>query len=622
MSSQKPGLRASASITLGALGVVYGDIGTSPIYAFNESIKAGGVDKSSIFGVLSLVLWTLILVVSVKYLLFVVRADNKGEGGILALFTLLPQRIKNAQKGKYALVVFLVFVAAAFLFADGLLTPAISVVSAMEGMKTINPGLEFLVVPLSLLILAGLFAVQFKGTDKIGKIFGPVMAVWFITIGALGAVQTINYPEIFQAINPIYAIQYISHANWHIFVVLSCVILSATGAEALYADLGHFGKRPIRIGWFGVAGLTLVLCYFGQAALILQDPALMGNAFFGLAGDGIGSILLVVLATLATIIASQALISGVASISSQAIQLTLLPRMKIKHTNAGHIGQIYVPFINALLALGSIALVLVFQTSAALAGAYTFAISGTMLITTICVYWVAKETWKLHSLVLYPTMAFFLVIDLAFVISTSTKLITGAWLPLLIGISLAATMWIWRKGRHHLGLEMVNTQMLMTELEKLRDSGSITVYDGIGFYMSARTDTLPQALHEQVRLLKQMPSQVVVVTVKPVDVPYAETEPEFIKITNSISKVIIENGFMESRSIPQVLRHPSLKTKFEEEKGIYFVTDRTLIHKENFGLNHSEEILFTSLHRNAAKASLFFNLPEDRVMAFDIKMNV
>jgi len=622
MSVKKPGIKTTATMTLGALGVVYGDIGTSPIYAFNESIRAGGVDKNSIFGVLSLILWTLILVVSVKYLLFVVRADNKGEGGILALFTLLPQRIKSAQKGKYALVVFLVFVAAAFLFADGLLTPAISVVSAMEGMKTINPGLEFLVVPLSLVILAGLFAVQFKGTDKIGKIFGPVMAIWFLTIGTLGAFQAINFPEIFQAINPMYAIEYISHANWHIFVVLSCVILSATGAEALYADLGHFGKSPIRIGWFSVAGLTLVLCYFGQATLVLQDPKYIGNSFFGLAGEGIGSILLVVLATLATIIASQALISGVASISSQAIQMTLLPRMRIKHTNAGHMGQIYVPFINALLALGSIGLVLVFETSAALAGAYTFAISGTMLITTICVYWVAKETWKLSPFILYPTIIFFLFVDLAFVISTATKLFTGAWLPLLIGISLAAMMWIWRKGRSHLGVEMVNTQMLMTDLEKIKDSGSIKVYDGVGFYMSARTDTLPQALQEQIRLLKQMPSQVVVVTVKPIDVPYADSEPEFIQLTNSISKVIIENGFMESRNIPEVLRRQSLKTRFDEEKGIYFITDRTLIRKKDFGLTSSEEIVFTSLHRNAAKASLFFNLPDDRVMAFDIKMNV
>jgi len=622
MSVKKHGVKATAAMTLGALGVVYGDIGTSPIYAFNESIRAGGHDKSSIFGVVSLILWTLILVVSVKYLLFVVRADNKGEGGILALFTLLPQRIKTAQKGKYTAVVFMVFIAAAFLFADGLLTPAISVVSAMEGMKTINPGLEVLVVPMSLLILAGLFAVQFKGTDKIGKIFGPVMAVWFLVIGSLGFYQALKYPEIFQAINPLYAIDYISHANWHIFVVLSCVILSATGAEALYADLGHFGKNPIRIGWFSVAGLSLVLCYFGQAALILQDPKFIENAFFGLAGEGIGSILLVALATLATIIASQALISGVASIASQAVQMTLLPRMKIKHTNEGHMGQIYVPFINALLALGSIALVVIFESSAALAGAYTFAISGTMLITTICVYWVAKEAWKLNPFILYPTIAFFLLVDLAFVVATATKLLTGAWLPLVIGLSLAALMWIWRKGRLHLGVEMVNTQMLMTDLEKLKDSGSIKVYEGVGFYMSARTDTLPQALQEQIRLLKQMPSQVVIVTVKPVDVPYVETEPEFIQLTKSISKVIIENGFMESRNIPDVLRSSSLKTKFDEEKGIYFITDRTLIRKKDFGLNHPEEIVFTSLHRNAAKASLFFNLPDDRVMAFDIKMNV
>ncbi|NBQ97230.1 MAG: potassium transporter Kup [Microbacteriaceae bacterium] len=541
---------------------------------------------------------------------------------MLALFTLLPQRIKTAQKGKFTVIVFLVLVAAAFLFADGLLTPAISVVSAMEGLKTINPDLEVLVVPLSLIILAGLFAVQFKGTDKIGKIFGPVMMVWFLVIGGLGLFQAIKLPEVFQAINPMHAISYIGHVNLHIFVVLSCVILSATGAEALYADLGHFGKRPIRIGWFAIAGLTLVSCYFGQAALILNDPKYIGNSFFGLAGEGIGSIVLVVLATLATIIASQALISGVASISSQAIQMTLLPRMKITHTNQGHQGQIYVPFVNALLALGSIALVLIFETSAALAGAYTFAISGTMLITTICVYWVAKETWKLNPFLLYPTIAFFLFVDIALVVSTATKVFTGAWLPLLIGVSLAGMMWLWRKGRHHLGEEMVATAMSMSELENVKNKGDVNVYEGVGFYMSARSDTLPQALQEQIRLLKQMPSQIVVVTVRPVDVPFADSEPEYIEINPHISKVIIDNGFMESRNIPEALRHSSLKSKFDESKGIYFLTDRTLIRKKDFGLNPSEEVIFTALHRNAAKASQFFNLPDDRVMAFDIKMNV
>ena len=622
MSKQQAGVKATAAMTLGALGVVYGDIGTSPIYAFNETVRAGGDSKFEIFGVVSLILWTLIIVVSLKYLVFVVRADNKGEGGILALFTLLPERIKKAQTGKYRIVVFLVFIAAAFLFADGLLTPAISVVSAMEGMKTINPDLSRLVVPMSLLILGGLFALQFKGTHKIGKIFGPVMLLWFLTIGVLGLNQAVQYPEIFQAINPIYALEYIGHANWHIFVVLSCVILSATGAEALYADLGHFGKRPIRIGWFGIAGLALVFCYLGQAALILRDPKYLDNAFFGLAGEGIGSIILVVVAALATVIASQALISGVASISSQAIQLTLLPRMRVTHTNAGHQGQIYVPFINVLLATGSIALVLIFESSTALAGAYTFAIAGTMLITTICIFWVARETWKMSRLVLYPIMAFFLVIDLAFLISTSTKIVTGAWLPLTIGITFAMLMWIWRKGRFHLGREMVKNSMSVSELVELRNSNSLSIDNSVGLYLSAQPDLIPQALQEQIRLLRHMPEQVVIVTIRPVDVPYANNHPELNRVNDFLSKVVIDNGFMENRNIPEVLKSEVLKPHFEEEQAIYFLTDRTMIRNREVGLNSAEEIVFTALHRNAAKASLFFNLPTQRVMTFDVKHDV
>lgn len=618
----KTGLSARAGLTLGALGVVYGDIGTSPIYAFNESVHAGGHSEFAIMGILSLIFWTLVLVVSLKYLIFVLRADNKGEGGILALFALLPSRIKTAQKGKFAIIVFLVLVAAAFLFADGILTPAISVVSAMEGLKNINPAFEGMVLPATVAILGALFAVQFKGTLKIGRIFGPVMLVWFLIIGALGFNQIAQNTHVLQALNPAYAIGYITEMNWQIFVVLASVILAVAGAEALYADLGHFGKSPIRIGWFGIAGLSLVLCYFGQAALVLRDETAIGNAFFGLAGDGFGKIALLLAATFATVVASQALISGVASIASQAIHLTLVPRMKINQTNSEHKGQIYIPVINALLAAGSIALVLVFKSSAALAGAYTFAISGTMLITTICIYWVALEIWKMKKWILYPVFVFFVILDLAFLVATSTKIMTGAWLPLVLGVGLAMLMWTWRKGRIVLGKEMNRTDMSLSELEQLVKSKKITQDKQVGVYLSAKSDLLPQSLEVQVRQLKHLPEKVIIVSVVPIDEPHSSEPPTLERVNSFISKVTIKNGFMEARNIPELLNHESMKTHFNESEAMYYLTDRTLTRKQGSGLNPLEESVFISLHRNASKASSFFKLPSDRVVSFDVKLEL
>ncbi|MEN9661029.1 MAG: hypothetical protein RLZZ443_958, partial [Actinomycetota bacterium] len=328
----------TAALTLGALGVVYGDIGTSPIYAFNESVHAGGHSETEILGVLSLVFWTLMAVVSIKYLTVVLRADNRGEGGILALFALMPNRIREARKGAYGFIVFLMLMAAAFIFADGLLTPAISVVSAVEGIKTVDPGLSFLIVPITVLILAVLFTFQFKGSQKLGALFGPVMVVWFLVIGLLGVAQISQNTESLVALNPMYAFNFISSHGLHTLVVMSSVILAVTGAEALYADLGHFGKGPIRIGWFSLVGPALVLSYFGQGALVLRAPEMIGNSFYGMVPSGLPSILLLLMTTIATIIASQALISGVASIASQAIQLGLLPRLKVNHTNEEHRG--------------------------------------------------------------------------------------------------------------------------------------------------------------------------------------------------------------------------------------------------------------------------------------------
>ena len=623
MKKQKNTFGKTAALSLGALGVVYGDIGTSPIYAFNESVNAGGSGKESILGVLSLVFWTLMMVVTVKYLLVVLRADNRGEGGVLALLALMPSKIRNATKGAYGFMIFCLLMASAFIFADGLLTPAISVLSAAEGLKSIEPSLGVYSVPLTVVILTILFTFQFKGTQLIGNIFGPVMAVWFITIGTLGFAQITKNPGVLEALNPSYAFGFIATHQWHTLFVMSSVILCVTGAEALYADLGHFGKTPIRIGWFGLVGITLVLNYFGQGALILSDPTKIGNSFFGMVSGQLASILLFVITTAATIIASQALISGVASISSQAIQLGLLPRLKVNHTNEGHRGQIYVPLVNALMFAGSVSLVLIFETSNALAGAYTFAIAGTMLITTVAMYFVARERWKISKWVTIPIFAIFAMMDLAFVVSTSTKVVTGAWLPMLIGFCLGSMMWIWRKGRRVLNYRLLDEELTLAQIERMRlKKKNLAISKGTGIYLSAVPGAVPQALQQQIRVLRTMPEKVIVVSVETIDDPVSHEPPKYEQINEFMAKVTLEAGFMEARNLPRALKSKSVADFFDEKEAIYYVAERTLVPTHKGELNRIEEMVFDTLHRNASTASRYYKLPAHRVITFNVAVEI
>ncbi len=612
----------NSALTLAAMGVVYGDIGTSPIYAFNEAVRAGGDTRDEILGVLSLVLWTLTAVVSVKYMVFVLRADNRGEGGTLAMFSQLASKIRNGRSGILGFTVFIFLMAAALEFSDGILTPAISVLSAVEGIKTINPSLEFLVVPLTVIILAILFAVQFKGTHRIGAVFGPVMIVWFLTIGTLGLAQVIQNPESLIAVNPMYAIQFIqSHAAETLFVMAS-VILAVTGAEALFADLGHFGRGPIRIGWFGLAGLALPLNYFGQGALILRDPSAVGNSFFGMVPSGLPAIMFLILTMMATIIASQALISAVASLASQAVQMGLLPRIRIRHTNKQERGQIFVPFVNTVVGLGSIALVVIFQTSSALAGAYSFAIAGTMLVSTIGLLILTADKWKSKRWFLIPIFILFLIMDGTLFLAASTKLITGAWLPLLVGFCLASMMWIWRKGRFELDKRLSATSMSWDQVTRLRKSKKVKLMNSLGIYPSAVLGAVPQALEQQIKVMGSMPTEIVVVTVTSVDAPYSHKPPHYEKVNDYLSTVTVFSGFMEQRNVPRSLRSKNMAEHFDEREAIYFVTDRTLIPADKTGLNRAEEIIFTTLHRNATAPAHYYHLPEQRVITFDISIEV
>jgi KUP system potassium uptake protein len=561
------------------------------------------------------------IVVSFKYLIFVLRADNKGEGGILALFALLPKSIRRARRGPRYVFYMLMLIGTALLFGDGVLTPAISVLSATEGLNSISPSLAHLSVPLTVAILIVLFGVQFKGSEAIGKIFGPIILIWFGSIGFLGFLQLQKYPKIVNALSPKYAIEYIGHHGFHTFIILSSVILAITGAEALYADLGHFGKRPIRLGWFLVVAPSLIFCYLGQASLEIQSTKNHENLFFNLAPNKAVGVFLVVMATLATVIASQALITGVASISRQAVQLGLFPRLKVVHTSGEHSGQIYVPAVNALVGVGSIFLVINFGSSAALANAYSFAIAGTMLITTLALGIVAIDNWKWDKAAVVLLIFTLGIVDLGFFLATVTKILKGAWVPLAIGLAVVYTMWVWRKGQSALSFLLQKDQRDWATLEKeVVDTGVETLHS-TGVYLSSTANKVPQALTSQVKNLHSIPQKVVIVTVVTADTPYAHVAPRVTELTSRVTRVIIYVGFMENLNIPEVLISFVMSAD-EEAKCTYYLSDRKFISSPEGNLKGSTERFFTFLHRNSATASNYFGLPGDRVITLATQMDL
>ena len=610
-----------AILTLGALGVVFGDIGTSPIYALRQSLDTSGTSVYDIYGVVSLIFWSLMLVVSLKYLAFVLRADNNGEGGILSLFALLPNAVRNATKGsKYIFVIFLML-GTALLVADGMLTPAISVLSATEGIEAINPALAHWTVPLTLVILTTLFAVQFKGSAAIGKIFGPIIFIWFVTIGYLGFKQIQIRPEVTKALLPTYAIEYIGHHGLHTFIILSSVILAVTGAEALYADLGHFGKRPIRLSWFVVVAPALVLNYLGQAVVALENPGTKENLFFATATSKNVRVYLVVLATLATIIASQALITGVASLSRQAVRLGLLPRMKIIHTSTTVAGQIYVPAVNLIVGLGSIFLVINFRTSSALANAYSFAISSTMLMTTLAFGYIAVEKLKWNRKFLYFIIPLLLLIDISFFLATVTKILKGAWVPLLIGIFITYVMWVWRTGQRALALAMKEQDIAWSDVEEAITSQQVAIIPETGIYLSSSALKVPQALAAQLRNLHSCPSKILIVTVIQGEVPVVTADPLVKEVNDRVRQLYIWVGFNQDVNIQKSIIDFVMSAD-EEALCTYYLADRKFIESAEGTLDGLTEKTFAILHRNSATASSYFGLPENRVITLGTQMDL
>jgi KUP system potassium uptake protein len=609
------------ALTLGALGVVFGDIGTSPIYALRESLNTAGTSVFDIYGVVSLLFWSLMLVVSVKYLAFVLRADNNGEGGILSLFALLPQKIKRSNSGtRYFFLIFLLL-GTALLVADGMLTPAISVLSATEGLKEINPDLAHWSVPLTIAILVALFAVQSRGTNAIGKIFGPVVLIWFATIGVFGFMKVQDRPEVIKALSPNYAVEYVLHHGFHTFIILSSVILAITGAEALYADLGHFGKRAIRLGWFLVVAPALILNYLGQAVVAIENPHEEISLFFALAPNDTLRIFLVVIATLATIIASQALITGVASLSRQAVRLGLLPRLKIVHTNENVIGQIYVPAVNLIVGIGAIFLVINFRTSAALANAYSFAISATMLMTTLAFAFVAAEKLKWNKKVLYFVIPPLILIDLSFFIATVTKIFKGAWVPLLVGIAITYVMWVWRKGQGALEAAVRDQKITWEDVDAAIEAKSVSVIPDTGVYLSTNALKVPQALAAQIKNLHSCPEKILIVTVVQGEVPLVTANPTLKEISSRVQQLYVWVGFMQDVNIQKTIVDHVMSAE-EEAKCTYYLADRKFIESSEGNLKGMTEKVFSILHRNATTASTYFGLPESRVITLGTQMDL
>jgi KUP system potassium uptake protein len=606
------------TLALAALGVVYGDIGTSPLYAMREAFlgtHAIPVSPGNVLGVLSLVFWSLVIVVTIKYHVVIIRADNKGEGGVLALMALVNgSRLARGLSPRRIMIILGIF-GSALLYADGALTPAISVLSAVEGLQIATPALATWVIPITLAILIGLFLLQSRGTARIGAVFGPVMVVWFLTLGVLGLSEIVARPGVLAAVSPYYAAHFFADDVRRGFTVLGAVFLVVTGGEALYADLGHFGHRAIQIAWFSVALPCLLLNYFGQGALLLRDPVAVENPFYHLAPRW-ALYPLIALATAATIIASQAVISGAFSLTRQAVQLGYSPRLRIEHTSQREIGQIYVPLVNWGLMLLTCVLVLGFETSSHLAGAYGVALSALMLITTLMFYVMSREVWRWSFARAAAVAGLFLCVDLPFFAANSLKIRYGGWVPLAIALVVFTLMTTWKDGRLVLAKRMQEkTVALKMLLADLAAEPPVRV-PGTAVFMYGTTDGTPPALVHNLAHNKVLHERVVFLTMVTDDVPHV-APPERVKVKplgKGFYSVIARYGFMDDPDIEDVLAACGVKSLDIPITGTTFFLGReTLVASDRPGMARWREQLFAFMSRNALRATAFFKIPADQV---------
>jgi KUP system potassium uptake protein len=620
--------RGTSALRLGTLmavlGVVYGDIGTSPLYAFKASLDLfdpSTTTRIEIMGVLSLIFWSLIVIVTIKYVLLVMRADNRGEGGILALMA-LAQRVSVGEKTKSAVA--LVGIAGACLFfGDGVITPAISVLSAVEGLEVSAPQLKLYVLPICVAVIVGLFAVQKHGTGGVGRIFGPVMVVWFCVIGVLGLLEILKHPFVLLSLSPSYAVELCLQYKGMAFFVLGAVVLCVTGAEALYADMGHFGARPIRITWIAFVLPCLVLNYFGQGALMIGDPKAIANPFYLLGPEWI-RLPMVLLATVATVIASQAVISGAFSMARQCMQLGFLPRMMVRHTSTQEEGQIFVPQINTALAVGVVLLVLAFKTSDSLASAYGIAVTGTFLCTAVLAMVVYRRQYHWSRLAAGTVFGLLFLVDIVFFSANTIKVVEGGWVPLVMGVALTGMMTSWKQGRDVLLSRWKQSSMpLAPFLARLPQSRIIRV-PGLAVFMTGNRDYVPTSLLHNLKHNKVLHENVIFVTVENDDVPEvsASRRAEVSELAPGIHRVILRYGFMESPNIPRALEDLTDQLKVRASQASYFLGREVLVPGMAPKLPWWRRVLFLVMARNAVPATEFFRIPSDRVVELGVRVTI
>lgn len=619
MSSPTGSKTKLSALTLAALGVVFGDIGTSPLYTIKEVFSAGAhpvpLTEANMYGILSLIVWALIMVVSVKYVAFIMRADNRGEGGIMALLALASHNAADNIK-KQRNIMLLGILGACMFYADGMITPAISVLSAVEGLELAAPMLHPLIIPVTLIVLVILFWAQSKGTALVGAFFGPIMLLWFGTLGFLGAQSIVQNPSILHALSPIYALHFFTVSPWIAFVALGAVVLAVTGAEALYADMGHFGRFPIRLAWFGFVLPALILNYFGQGALILQNPEAVKNPFYLLAPEWM-LFPLIILATLAAVIASQAVITGAFSVSRQALQLGFLPRMHVEHTSESQEGQIYMPRVNWCLMLGVMILVMSFKSSGNLAAAYGIAVTGDMVITTLLAGIVFHNIWGWSKLRTGALVAIFLVVDVSFFSANVLKIPDGGWVPLVIGIVIFTLMLTWKTGRTLLYQHLKNDAMALDPFIEAIGAHPPTRVYGTALFMTPNLEGVPHAMLHNLKHNKVLHEKVVILTVKFLDYPHTSIEErvEVVPMPHEFYKVTVNYGFKDEPDLPRDLLLCAPKgLVLDAMDTSFFVGKEILIFNEKKEMAFWRKKIFIGLFRSAETITNQFKLPPNRVV--------
>lgn len=614
-----------AGLALGAIGVVFGDIGTSPLYALKEVFHGGlPIDQFHVLGVLSLIFWSLTLVVTVKYASFIMRADNKGEGGIMALMTLALHGAKGNPK-KMAFIVTIGLLGTSLFYGDSIITPAISVLSAVEGLQIIAPPLADFVLPIAITVLAGLFLIQAKGTARVGRMFAPIMCIWFGLLGILGLTNMLHEPGVLMALNPYYAVHLLVELGWRGFLIMGSIVLAITGAEALYADMGHFGLKPIRYAWFGFVFPALLLNYFGQGALLIGHPEAIENPFYLLAPNW-ALYPLLILSTLATVIASQAVISGAFSVTRQAIQLGYCPRMNILHTSDDEQGQVYVPAVNWLLMVSVFILVLSFQSSSALASAYGIAVTGTMIVDTVLAYIVIQALWKWNRTLSLVFLSSFLVIDFLFLSSNSLKIPTGGWLPLVVASALFLIITTWIKGRALLTGYMEEKHVLFEELEK-EIMGKLVAVSGTAIYLTRTLHGVPQVLLHNLEHNHALHEQIIVLTIATTDEPFVE-EARRVKIrkfdpNREFYRVKLYYGFKQNADVRRAMNLLNREgVVFDPKTVSFFIGHEHVSFRTRSPMPKWRRGLFRFLFHNSSSPIDFFRIPADRVVELGIRIEL